>query len=70
MAHDNPTDQHLHASVILGFGDDSARDRFYADHAPDLSTLLAPHVAAIHAYDVTDALTYVKDSQILPHNEN
>lgn len=69
VAHDNPTDQHLHASVILGFGDDSARDRFYAGHAPDLLTLLAPHVAAIHAYDVTDALTYVKDSQILPHYE-
>ncbi|MGN7862813.1 strictosidine synthase [Microbacterium sp. 22303] len=70
VAHDNPADQHLNASVILGFTDDRARDRFYTDHAPDLSTLLAPHVAAVHAYDVTDALTYVNDSQILPHYEN
>ena len=35
-----------------------------------LTTLLAPHMAAIHAYDVTKALTYVKNSQILPHYEN
>lgn len=70
VAHDNPADQHLHASVVLGFADDASRDAFYADHAAALTTLLAPRVAAIHAYDVTEALTYVKNSQILPHYEN
>ena len=70
VAHDNPADQHLHASAILGFADDIARDAFYTDHAPHLSELLAPHVSAIHAYDATEALTYVKDSQILPRYEN
>ena len=70
VAHDNPTDQHLHASVILGFRDDAARDAFYTQHTAALTELLAPHVAAIHAYDVTEALTYVRDGEILPHYES
>lgn len=70
VAHDNPADQHLHASLILGFVDDAARDAFYAEHAPQLGDLLAPHVSAIHAYDVVEALTYVRDSRILPHAES
>ena len=59
VAHDNSVDQHLHASVILGFVDDDARDAFYTDHAAHLTELIAPHVSAVHAYDVTAALTYV-----------
>ena len=70
VAHDNPKDQHLHASVILGFTDNPARDAFYTTHAGDLTALLAPHISAIHAYDVDTVLTYVKDSQILAHPED
>lgn len=70
VAHDNPKDQHLHASVLLGFVDNDARDAFYTDQAPALSGLIAPHASAIHAYDVTDALTYVRDGVILPHYES
>ena len=70
VAHDNPADQHLHASLGLGFADDAARDDFFAgEHARTLSEILAPHVSAIHAYDVTTALTYVRDSTILPSPE-
>lgn len=65
VAHDNPVDQHLHASVILGFTDDTARAAFYTDHAAYLTELLAPHVSAIHAYDIETVLTFVKDSEIL-----
>ena len=35
----------------------------------DLSDDLTPLVAAIHAYDVTAALTYVKDGHALAHYE-
>jgi hypothetical protein len=70
VAHDNPKDQHLHASVTLGFADDAARDAFFTDHAPALTALLAPHVSAIHAYDVTETLTYVSGGVILPHPES
>lgn len=70
VAHDNPEDQHLHASVIFGFADDTVRDAFYATHARELSAVLAPHVSAIHAYDVATTLTYVTNSQILVHPES
>jgi hypothetical protein len=67
VAHDNPTDQRLHASVVLGFADDASRDAFFAsDTVKDLSEQLTPLASAIHAYDVTAALTYVKDGHALP----
>ncbi|CAM3483517.1 hypothetical protein OCAE111667_12055 [Occultella aeris] len=69
VAHDNPEEQHLHASVILGFADEAARDAFHTEHAGQLTTPLTAHVSAIHAYDVEGALTYVKDGEILPHPE-
>jgi len=66
VAHDNPQEQRLHASVILGFVDDAARDAFFSSRAiTDLSEKLAPLASAIHAYDVTAALTYVKNGHAL-----
>lgn len=65
VAHDNPRDHQLHASLILGFPDGGAREAFYAD-AGRLSVLLAPHVEAVHAYDVASTLTFVRGGAILP----
>jgi len=71
VAHDNPHDQRLHASLILGFTDTAARDSFFASSViEELSNQLTPLASAIHAYDVTDALTYVKNGDILPHYEH
>ena len=68
VAHDNPTDQRFHASLILGFEDASARAAFFAgEKITTLSDTLSTFVSAIHAYDVSAALTYVKDGAILPH---
>lgn len=70
VAHDNPADQHLHASVILGFADAAARDSFLTgDRIGELSTLLTTAVSAVHAYDVTAALRYVRGGEILPRYE-
>ncbi|MGI5190270.1 strictosidine synthase [Promicromonospora sp. CA-289599] len=68
VAHDNPADQQFHASLILGFADASARTAFFeSPEVARLSDVLAPHASAVHAYEVTDALTYVKDGKELPH---
>jgi hypothetical protein len=68
VAHDNPADQRLHASLILGFADAQERvDFFHGREIESLSNMLAPLTSAIHAYDVAAALTYVKDGTILPH---
>ena len=62
VAHDNPTDQQFHASLILGFTDAAAREAFFAAHGSRDSPTSSPAFAsAIHAYDVSEALTYVQD---------
>ncbi|MEU4193328.1 hypothetical protein AB0E69_15635 [Kribbella sp. NPDC026611] len=67
VAHDNPADQHFNASISLGFTDTAVRDAFFANSAIEkVSDQLAPLASAIHAYDVTAALTYVKNGVILP----
>jgi hypothetical protein len=70
VAHDNPTDQRFHASVILGFTDTNALRAFFGSgEIATLSGRLPEFVAAIHAYEVTEALTYVKDGNVLPHHQ-
>jgi hypothetical protein len=68
VAHDNPTDQRFHASIILGFSDPNAmRSYFGSEELATLSGKLPEFVSAVHAYEVSEALTYVKDGKILPH---
>lgn len=70
VAHDNPADQHLHASVILGFTDATARSAFFtSDQVSNLSASLAKSTSAVHAYDVEAALTFVRDGSVLAHYE-
>lgn len=43
VAHDNPSDQHYHASLILGFPDTAARKAFFgSSEINGISVLLAP----------------------------
>ncbi len=66
VAHDNPSDQRFHASVVLGFADAAARAAFFeGSDITELSQTLAPVASAIHAYDVAAALTYVQGGEIL-----
>jgi len=70
VAHDNPPDQRVHASLILGFADVAARASFFrGPEVPHLSRTLARIASSVHAYDVSAALTFVKDGGILPHPE-
>jgi hypothetical protein len=67
VTHDNPTDQRLHASLILGFADASARAAFFdSDEITTLSDRLSVVASAVHAYEVSQALTYVKEGKVLP----
>ena len=68
VAHDNPADQRFHASLILGFEDESARAAFFESRdITRLSQKLAPFASAVHSYDISAALTYVRGGVILPH---
>ena len=68
VAHDNPIDQQFQASLILGFTDAHGLGAFYgSEQIAALSGQLPKFVSAVHAYEVTEALTYVKGGKILPH---
>jgi hypothetical protein len=67
VAHDNPADQRFHASLILGFTDPAARAAFFkSPEIESLSDALAPFASAVHAYEVSEALTFVTDGAALP----
>ncbi len=70
VAHDNPEDQRFHASLILGFTDTSALRAFFAsDAVSKLSAKLPSFVSAIHAYEMPEALTFVKNGNALSQYE-
>jgi hypothetical protein len=70
VAHDNPTDHQFHASLTLGFTDPNAARAFFGSgEIATLSGKLPEFVSAVHAYDVAEALTYVKDGKALPHHQ-
>ena len=70
VAHDNPIDQRFHASLILGFTDtDALRAFFGSREIAMLSRQLGVFVSALHAYEVSEALTYVADSLVLPTSQ-
>jgi hypothetical protein len=67
VAHDNPVDQRFHASLVLGFADASARATFFgSDEIRAMSGPLSEVASAIHAYEMSEALTDVRDGRILP----
>lgn len=66
VAHDNPTDVQFQASLILGFENEVSMQRFFGSEAlKDLSKRLAIFCSAIHAYEVAETLTFVKDGKEL-----
>lgn len=68
VAHDNPIDQRFHASVTLGFANSEEQAAFLASgKLVDLSAVLGRFASAVHAYQVSEALTFVRDGTILPH---
>jgi hypothetical protein len=68
VAHDNPTDQQFHASLILGFADTNVLRAFFGSgEIATLSGKLPEFVSAVHAYEVSEALTYVKGGKVLQH---
>jgi hypothetical protein len=70
VAHDNPADQRFHASLMIGFTDESARAAFFErDVVAAMSDELSTFASAVHAYDVSAALAYVEDGAILPHSQ-
>lgn len=70
VAHDNPEDLQFQASLMLGFTDKKAMNAFFAsDAVKKLADRLAIFCSAVHAYEIAETLTFVKDGRQLPHYE-
>lgn len=70
VAHDNPTDVQFQASLMLGFSDKTTMTTFFkSEELKKLSERIALFCSAVHAYEISETLTYVKDGKILPHYE-
>lgn len=68
VAHDNPADQRFHASLMLGFTGTAAQAAFFENaELGTISSELGRYASAIHAYQVSEALTFVRDGATLPH---
>lgn len=71
VAHDNPADARFHASVMLGFADAADQAAYFESRKlASLSSELARFASAVHAYQVAEALTFVRDGAILPHYQD
>lgn len=66
VAHDNAKEVQFQASVMLGFTDEQAMlNYFKGDELKKLSDRLRMFCSAIHAYQISEAITFVKEGKII-----
>lgn len=66
VAHDNPPEVQLQASVMRGFADEQAVPTFFKrDESINWSQKWGKFCAAIHAYIISFTLTFIKDGSII-----
>ena len=64
VAHDNAPEVQFHASLILGFGNQDAMNAFFkSDELKSLSGRIAMFCSAVHAYEVAETLTFIKNGK-------
>ena len=66
VLHDNSKEVQFHASLVLGFTNRDAMDMFFkSNDIKKLSDRLSRFCSAIHAYEIDETLTYIKDGKKL-----
>ncbi|MES2284075.1 MAG: strictosidine synthase [Bacteroidota bacterium] len=66
VAHDNAKEVQFQASLMLGFKDKNAMEQFFkGEDIKKLSDRLSVFCSAVHAYDIFETLTFVKDGKEL-----
>ncbi|RDB02623.1 strictosidine synthase [Runella aurantiaca] len=62
VAHDNAPEVQFQASLILGFSNDAAMKSFFSsEELKKLSNRLSVFCSTIHAYEIAETLTFVKN---------
>jgi hypothetical protein len=66
VAHDNPAEVQFQASLILGFTNENEMKAFFkSDELKILSDRISIFCSAIHAYQVSSTLTFIKEGKIV-----
>jgi hypothetical protein len=66
VAHDNAKEVQFQASLILGFADKSEMKKFFnSENLKILSDRIAIFCSAVHAYEIEETLTFVKNGKEL-----
>ena len=64
VEHDNDKTVQFQASLILGFADKTEKEIFFKSEAiMQLSERISIFCSAVHAYDVAETITFVKDGK-------
>lgn len=70
VKHDNAKNVQFHASIIIGFQSQQERSDFFrSQELSEFSKHFSQYASTIHAYEVTKALTFVKDGKQLPKSK-
>lgn len=68
VAHDNAIEVQFKASLMFGFKDKNAMEQFFNSEAvKNLAERLAVFCSAVHAYEIQETLTFVKEGKELSH---
>ena len=65
VAHDNPKEEHLHASIIVGFENKEAREKFYKETAVEINDNIKDLASGIFAYKIEKTIPFVKNNKKL-----
>lgn len=66
VLHDNPKEVQFQGSLMLGFASKKEMDAFFkSDGVRKLADRLAVFCSAVHAYELTEAITFVENGKII-----
>lgn len=68
VLHDNPKEAQFQASMVIGFTDKEEMMQFFASETvQNLSERLSLFCSAVHAYEIDETLTFVKNGKEFSH---
>lgn len=68
VLHDNAKEVQFQASLLLGFSNKTAMEQFFKSEAvKKLSDRISIFCSAVHAYEIEETLTFVKDGMQISH---
>ncbi|HRI78663.1 MAG TPA: strictosidine synthase, partial [Cyclobacteriaceae bacterium] len=69
VLHDNEKEDQFQASLILGFATEAEMEKFFnSEETKKLSQRISTYCSAVHAYEIAETITFVKDGNQIKFN--